>query len=178
MGIIEFRCNLCGEFKIEKNYGVNGRKICDKCKQFLKNKEEEPIKKICNSCKKEFFVLNMQRKYCDDCKESYHISVSENFDNLNTGTIGTIQELRVNIDLLKKGFEVFKALSPMCSCDLLVQKEKKIFSVEVKSVSKRSSPGHKYFARKIRANCLAIVFKDKILYNPDVEEIIKNDTKP
>lgn len=48
-----------------------------------------------------------------------------------SGTTGAIAELIVCADLLKRGFEVFRSVSPSCSCDLAIMKDKKLVRVEV-----------------------------------------------
>ena len=53
--------------------------------------------------------------------------------NLPTGTTGALAELMVSTDLLRKGFEVFRALSPCCSCDLAVLKDSRVIRVEVRT---------------------------------------------
>ena len=50
-----------------------------------------------------------------------------------TGTVGAISELRVAADLMIKGFEVFRAMSPAAICDLLVLKNGNLLRVEVKT---------------------------------------------
>src|SRR3990167_9036150 len=152
------------------------RKYCDECLKIYKEQQKEQKGekvKICEKCNKEFLPYNPKVRYCKDCKSLYMTSMGnfENIGNLNPGVKGAIQELRVSVDLLKKGFEVFRVLSPICSCDVLVKKENKIFSVEVKSGNNGYSPCGR---EKIKADCFAVVFRDKIVYEPDVENIVKN----
>lgn len=52
---------------------------------------------------------------------------------LSTGTIGAIAELAVATDLMRRGHEVFRALSPASSCDLAVVKDGALLRVEVRS---------------------------------------------
>ncbi|MGE3341481.1 MAG: group I intron-associated PD-(D/E)XK endonuclease [Candidatus Altimarinota bacterium] len=51
--------------------------------------------------------------------------------------MGCISEYAVASDLLQRGFEVFKALSPAASCDLIVMKDGKYFRIEVKTGTKK-----------------------------------------
>lgn len=72
-----------------------------------------------------------------------------------------------SVDLLEKGFEVFRSLSPNCSCDLIIQKDNKLQRVEVRTgfVYKEKIA----VSRKIRADILAIVLpKGKIIYEPNL----------
>jgi hypothetical protein len=52
---------------------------------------------------------------------------------LPTGTVGALHELTVAVDLLRRGYAVFRALSPTCGCDLAVLKGRDLLRVEVKS---------------------------------------------
>jgi len=54
----------------------------------------------------------------------------------STSTIGATSELLVAADLLRRGFEVFRAVSPTCSCDLGVLRDGRFLRVEVKTVRK------------------------------------------
>jgi hypothetical protein len=50
-----------------------------------------------------------------------------------TGTVGAVAELLVAADLLKRGYEVFRAVSQACSCDLAVLKNGALLRVEVRT---------------------------------------------
>lgn len=87
---------------------------------------------------------------------------------LSTGVVGTINELRVCVDLLLKGYEVFRSVSSMCSCDLAILKDGKLLRLEVKTgyyltnmkLGKPQIRGQKF-------DILAIVTRDKIHYQPE-----------
>ena len=51
--------------------------------------------------------------------------------HLPTGTVGTVGELMIALDLLRKGYAVFRALSPAASCDLAVLANGQLVRVEV-----------------------------------------------
>src|SRR5690242_10258699 len=42
---------------------------------------------------------------------------------LSSGTAGTVGELFVTVDLLKRGYHVFRAVSPSCPCDLIALRD-------------------------------------------------------
>ena len=50
-----------------------------------------------------------------------------------TGTVGAMAELIVSIDLMKKGFSVFRAMSPACNFDLVALKDEILYSFEVRT---------------------------------------------
>ncbi len=52
---------------------------------------------------------------------------------MNTSDRGAISELAVAVDLMYRGFEVFRALSPASSCDLIIYRDGKALRVEVKT---------------------------------------------
>jgi hypothetical protein len=50
---------------------------------------------------------------------------------LNTGNIGAMGELLVTYDLMSKGWEVFRSVSPSSTCDLIALKDRRLLRVEV-----------------------------------------------
>ncbi len=87
--------------------------------------------------------------------------------SLSNNTSGVVGEYRVIIDLLVQGYEIFRACSPSCSCDLAILKNGKLLRLEVTTgkyttTGKFSTPKHvseKY-------DIIATVLHDKIVYNP------------
>src|SRR5229473_1308913 len=49
--------------------------------------------------------------------------VIRQFPDLSASKVGAISELVVTADLLAKGFDVFRALSPAASCDLAIVRD-------------------------------------------------------
>jgi hypothetical protein len=49
---------------------------------------------------------------------------------------GALTELIVCADLISKGYDVFRAVSPACPCDLVAAKKNVLIRVEVRSVTK------------------------------------------
>ena len=58
----------------------------------------------------------------------------------NTGNIGAEGELRVTVDLMGKGYEVYRAMSPSASVDLIVLKDSKALRVEVTKGNRKGNP--------------------------------------
>lgn len=50
-----------------------------------------------------------------------------------TGSVGAMNEMLVAADLLRRGYEVFRAVSPCAPCDLLVLSGALLLRVEVRS---------------------------------------------
>lgn len=97
--------------------------------------------KKCNriSCGKQIMDLSKpkQRKFCSfycrkqDYREKSRIKSP--FSGICSGSVGAISELAASVDLMKKGFEVYRALSPASSCDILALKDGKIYDFEVRT---------------------------------------------
>ena len=147
----------------------------------MNNKESKTIKKECVICRVDFTSQNYWgKKYCDSCRNKVLKSGGSlgEYPNVNTGTVGAISELKVAIDLMSKGYKVFRALSPMCSCDLAVLKDKTLLRVEVTT---GHFNGH-YSSNKTLSydrhdpknfDIIAVVTSQGILYKPEVENLIE-----
>lgn len=93
-----------------------------------------PIKVICIQCGRQ--VLRRGAKFCSAAcqRKRYFAKMGILGTGLPTGTTGAISELVICCDLLRRGYEVFRSVSPSCSCDLAVLKDGKLLRIEVKSV--------------------------------------------
>lgn len=96
---------------------------------------------------------------------------------MSTGTVGTIQELAVSIDLLRRGMAVFRALSHSCPFDLAVLVGAKLVRVEVTTgyytkAGKLSSP--KESKDRSKFDVLATVTTSGIVYQPDIDSVIRS----
>lgn len=88
---------------------------------------------------------------------------------VSPATVGAIAEFLVSVDLMKRGYDVYKALSPAASCDLVIVSRdfKKVYRVEVKSGQLKN--GRIYPNQKSnRFDILAVVIQDKVIYQPEV----------
>lgn len=54
-------------------------------------------------------------------------------DNVANGTVGAISELLVCADLMKKGWEVFRALSPHSNSDVLALRDGLLLKLEIRT---------------------------------------------
>lgn len=91
------------------------------------------------------------------------------YKNLSTGTKGALNELIVIVDLLTKGYDVFRAISPAASCDLAILKEGKLLRVEVTSgwIASGKLSRNKNKLSNGKSDILATVYEgDKIDYFP------------
>lgn len=77
---------------------------------------------------------------------------------LPSGTVGTISELEVALDLLKKGYEVYRPVTPNCSGDFMIEKNFEWNKIEVKTGYQHLKNKTIIFSKKnIRTKLLAIV---------------------
>ena len=88
--------------------------------------------------------------------------------DISTGTRGAIGELRVCSDLLAKGYAVFRSVSPSCFCDLVIAKGGQLRTVEVRT-GKRTRTGELSYPHDNRADVMAVVLPDEIVYLPALE---------
>ena len=156
----------------KKEYlGLIAQKYCsDRCayeKHYSGRKKNDRgrIKKICVNCKKGYLGIHNQL-YCSQKCLNENFGIKRNWEGISTGTVGAIQELRVSVDLLSKGYEVFRALSPSCSCDLLVKKNNKFFSIEVRTAYQNKAGRIVTVRTNIKAEYLALALPSKIIYEP------------
>jgi len=118
------------------------------------------------------------RKYCSRHCSLYARSIAyhkanprkyKSISSISCGTVGAISELRVIVDLLSRNFDVFRAVSPTSSCDLMVFKDGEGLRIEV-------TTGHYSTTNKIlypthspdRYDTIAVVIGDEIHYLPDL----------
>jgi hypothetical protein len=122
----------------------------------------------CVSCGESFMAKMYNSKYCFKCI----VSKQTPYKNLKTGTVGAIGEIMVSADLMKKGYEVFRALSPSCSCDIAILQNKKLLRVEVKTGYKnpdeKITPFNSLKTKEKKFDILAIVIHrtNEIVYVP------------
>ena len=75
-----------------------------------------------------------------------------------SSTIGAACELLAATHLMLQGYEVFRALSPACSCDLTALKNSLVYRFEVRSAV-RNQNGIAFSKENIRAENLILVFR-------------------
>jgi hypothetical protein len=137
---------------------------------------------VCINCGSEISPHKVHRtkgtaKYCDpSCHAEYwkkRYAGQNTIWNLPSGTVGAINELRVSVDLLCKGYAVFRALSPNCPCDLVLLFDRRAFRVEV-TTGHRTSTGRLTWPVKdgTRFDVLAVVLPESIVYFTDLPELI------
>jgi hypothetical protein len=111
-------------------------------------------------------------KYCSKrCqqkadKERYGLDHSR--PAIPRASTGAASELIVCADMLQRGYEVFRAESPACSCDLLVMKDGKVSRVEVRTGLRDKRSGKLSYSPGGVHDVMAIVIapRNEIIYIP------------
>ena len=109
---------------------------------------------------------------CYDLVEGHRRSEHNKNNGTSSRRLGAISECLVAADLLRKGFDVFQAVSDHASCDFIVLKEGVTLRIEVKTLQKSANGRDIFPVRYLqngRAEVLAFVARDgsSIVYRPD-----------
>jgi hypothetical protein len=120
----------------------------------------------------------LNQKFCTKrCHNTLKNPIS-GYPGITPSTVGTIGELAVSIDLLSRGVEVFRALSPACSCDLAILQNGKLLRIEVRSgyfIKNRLIVTNK----KHRADVLAVHVRGyEVFYEPNIFHDSRADSIP
>jgi hypothetical protein len=109
------------------------------------------------------------KKYCSSkCRilgsNGYYKVRGTKEHRIPTSTVGAMHELLVAIDLMQKGFNVFRALSPACPCDLAILDGSVLYRIEVTTAYK-TLKSKNIWARHDPAlyDVLALVFNDSTI---------------
>jgi hypothetical protein len=93
-------------------------------------------------------------------------------EHLHPSTVGALRELIAASDLMKKGWEVFRSMSPACPCDLIIMSRNVMLRVEVRT-GRRKKAGGIFVPKHGDYDILAVVIRanDEVLYfGPGGEE--------
>ena len=127
----------------------------------------------CLRCSATFQSSYTHARYCSRrCRLDHGKSVNGykslgKTTGISSGTVGAIGELRVAVDLMIRGYDVFRALSPHTSCDLAFIENGQLLRVEVRSGYRTTTGNIRISNPKHRADILAICLLDEIIYQPD-----------
>jgi hypothetical protein len=136
--------------------------------------------KICDQCGTEFTAITRLGRYCGHTCSAKHWQNRNMLPSLGAENgiskqnVGALNELRVSIDLLQRGYHVFRALSPACPCDLIAfAPDGKALMIEVKTAYARGDKVYVPGAQKLanhRFDILALALPDRLIYQPDLSE--------
>jgi hypothetical protein len=116
----------------------------------------------CEICGKEFSSRHKSTpRFCSiPCRAEHQKQ------GLASGTAGALGELVVCTDLLRKGYSVYRSVSPHASCDLIITKGLDTVRVEVKTLSNSWSLNNclKHAMINNKFDVLAVVCGENIVY--------------
>lgn len=91
------------------------------------------------------------------------------------GTVGAVSELIVSVDLMRKGYHVFRALSAHCPCDLIAMDAGRVIRIEVRTgiVNPTGSISYPRSGLSKHAyDVMAIVIRGvEVQYIPDLKDL-------
>lgn len=183
-GFYESECRVCGLKLFSKG---PQKKLCsreclrkDQNNLYKQNKKIGKKKKsnqetFCLNCNKQILKFKGLRKYCNDiCKKEFINKKHEKFESktkeLGKTKVGAIQEMLVCADLIKRGYDVFRAICSSCPCDIIILKDNKSLRVEVTTGYITSANGYIKIPTKdySKFDIIAIVLGNgKIVYDPE-----------
>lgn len=112
------------------------------------------------------------RKYCSGkCRSEAYFGKPPPF-SLHTGDKGALSEMLACADLLKRGFHVFRAISPSAPCDLIAMKGTRLIRVEVTTVRRATTGVHynhkRHKSEKYDVLAFVILGEDIVEYEPSI----------
>jgi hypothetical protein len=89
-------------------------------------------------------------------------------------TVGAIAELAVAVDLMRRGFSVYRALSPASDCDLAVVKDQQLLRVEVKAGTRQGENSYRANVRpeqegKFDVLAIYLPAENLVVYKPSLD---------
>lgn len=166
-------CEQCGK---EFETSILTKRFCNEKCRYTNANGTIFIKETCLFCKKIFEAGKFQkRKFCSvECRKDYNKQVLRKNNplvfELPSGTVGAIGELRICVDLLTRGYHVYRSVSPSCPTDLAIMHQGKLYGIEVVTgyVSLKGKLCHnKIYIKNPQFDIVAIVLKNgDITYEP------------
>lgn len=138
------------------------------------------LRKECKHCHGQFETNRRKQVYCSkQCRYEVARAVSAaGLDQkgflgiyLAPSTVGAISEIVACTDLMCKGFAVFRAMSPACTCDLIALRDGKCWRVEVTSAALgRSGTPYKLKGKHDPGKCDIVAYvvlqTREVIYEP------------
>jgi len=127
---------------------MTGRKTCSVCFDIRAKKKKYIPKtkktRMCEICGKEFKTWTSTQRYCSKkCRSIAYIPPMQVTPEVkDRAARGSMTELLVCVELMGKGYEVFRNMSPAGSCDLVVLREGRLLRVECKTTTLNIKTNH------------------------------------
>lgn len=131
----------------------------------------------CRRCGQTMLNVHGRRQYCSTkcahgkSNTAPRVYLSRQL-GLSTGQLGAVGELVASVDLIRRGYEVFRAVSPACSCDLIILKNGMLRRVEVRTAY-RNVNGTITYPRQTkdegRSDVFALIVDGGVIYEPTLD---------
>lgn len=109
----------------------------------------------CKLCGKNYQSFYENKLTCsDECKKrKFSIDTGRLTDtSICSGTVGAISEMEVCAELMRKGYAVFRSLSPSCFCDAIAVKGEKILKIEIRTSYEHPTSKIIHYSKKLNKN--------------------------
>ena len=137
--------------------------------------KREPTRVItCEKCGRQKRTSHPHTRFCSRrCRQKYADFGSPiSGMDANVGVRGAIGELAVSVDLMGRGYEVFRNVSQHGSCDLVAMKGGRLLRVEVKCAAMNTDTGKVYAPKTLDASkydILALYTRSGVVYASGLE---------
>lgn len=137
-------------------------------RKLLKWRSKGPLRNVrraCLVCGQPFTSRQPRTLYCKNpvCRRRAYYQLVDR--GIPPGTVTVLSQLRVEADLLQKGYEVFPSLSLNSSCSLMIFKQGRSFRIEVRTG--RENPKAQFVFSRQRldqVDVVAVVLPNRIVY--------------
>lgn len=131
----EVETRKCGRCDKAFDTRVHNRAYCSTECRRPPDKTNVVEDKTCKRCNKPFSTKFKKQIYCAiKCQRPQHYGKVKGIDpTVPPGTVGAISELMIAADLMSRGYQVFRCLSPHSFCDLVAFKGDECRKIEVRS---------------------------------------------
>lgn len=131
------------------------KKYCKECGELIVGVGEGVNKRFCSNTCRLKFTTNRRDGF-------------KSFPNVtNYVDKGAMTELAVCVDLLAKGYDVYRSVSPSALCDLIAVMGKRTIRIEVKTGKYLDSGSYSHTDTKNNQfDILAVYLPDRIAYEP------------
>jgi hypothetical protein len=116
-----------------------------------------------------------QTRYCSDkCRakstlDAYRLRNNISPLKLTTGKVGAIGELIVCADLLRRGYDVYRAVSQSAPFDIAILSGGQLRRIEVRTGQRLAGGGVTYAKNRIEADHVAVVVEGTVrFYEPEL----------
>jgi hypothetical protein len=130
---------------------------------------------LCRNCQAGFTKKNYNQIFCSiKCERKYNAPETSGLKRdfgLSSSSAGAMSELLACADLLKKGYSVFRSVSPASNFDAIAFKNDKMISIEIRT-GYMSKSGKLIFTKNQKdiAQHYAVVLhqKNEVVYIPEL----------